>query len=103
MKLYARPTSTSMNPSAPEGAEYFDHGQTIYILNVGTAAAPKLRAWTTFGSLNIDVNARHEVISDQTGRSLAGWRGAEIVGTRCADGEIFGDVPNRKLPHWVAK
>jgi len=95
MECHARPTGQRINPSAPEGAFYFDAGQTHYILDI----AGKLRDYTSFGTLRIAVGDRVEMRHDE-GRRLGT---AKVIGIRHYDGSWVGEIPAKAIPHWVAK
>jgi hypothetical protein len=100
MTYYAGPTKTRMNPHLREEADYYDPGQTTYIVEDTDPEKNRVWAYTSFGSImelgDVD-EFRH------------GWDGPRYLGTfRCigvvhTDGRTEGDVPARRLPHWVAK
>lgn len=94
--MVALPTGKTINPTAPESAYYFDPSATLHVIKIDG----KLRAFTTFGSL-MSVGDCEEFKHDQTCR----WMGmARCVSTRHPDGTVEGEpLPNRKIPHWVAK
>lgn len=93
------PTGEKINPRHPEGARYYDAGQTAIIVDMGGG---KLRCLTSFGDLDHwPVDSRHEIHHDQTRRRLGNGRVVGKVSFR--DGVALGNVPNRALPHWVFK
>lgn len=98
------PTQTNINPSKPIGAEYFQAGQTLLILSDGD----KLRCATSYGTpQGWGVGTRHECHHDQAGYRLGYF---EVVAMLVTSDEatsdewiIIGELPNRKIPHWVFK
>lgn len=100
------PTGTTMNPSKPETAEYFDPSQTAIIVTKDGSADPKdLRVLTTFGDPGAawGIGTHHEIHHDQTRRYLGTFT---VVGTRNFSQDLLGgigNVPDRKIKHWVFK
>ena len=91
------PTGKTMNPRRPEGAYYYDPGQTAIVVDMGGG---KLRCLTSFGDLESwPIDSRHEIHHDQTFRRLGNGK---VVG-KVVHGVAHGNVPNRALPHWVFK
>lgn len=97
------PTSTNINPSKPIGAEYFQSGQTLLIIQDGD----KVRCATSFGQpTGWAVGTKHECHHDQAGYRLGYF---EVIGLVDCQGDTadewiaIGEVPNRKIPHWVFK
>jgi hypothetical protein len=99
------PTGTRMNPSKPDDAEYFDPGQTAYVVRPAhQSATGGEKVFTSFGNCGESwkIGTIHEVEHDQTGR----FQGAfQVIGIASFDGirVTQGEVPDRKLPHWVFK
>lgn len=99
----ALPTGESINPLYPQGATYYDPGQTAYVLFKRNEARTRpTRVFTSFGNfpewrLGTVVHMQH----DQTGAYLGEY---EIVGIHhFGSGEMAGDVPDIKIKHCVAK
>lgn len=96
----ALPTGTSMNPSSPETAEYYDEGQTAYILFKDGRTRPT-RVYTSFGGFAVVIGDFMTLYHDQTGAALGRY---EVVGIKhFASGESAGTIPNSKIKHCVAK
>jgi hypothetical protein len=93
----ALPTGTRINPATGEG-EYADDDQAHYIIDVGGG---RLRDFTSFGSFDLNIDDRVNFMHDQTRRELAFQ--ATVIGIRFANGQTFGQVPDKRIPHWVAK
>lgn len=95
------PTGTTINPSAPEDATYYDPEQTLLVVENDETHA--LRALTSFGSLGASwsVGTVHEIHHDQTLRRLGWFKVVGVVDFR--SGERTGKVPARKIPHYVFK
>jgi hypothetical protein len=93
------PTGTYMNPKNPEGATYYDKGQSMIICSREGASKPVVL--TTFGDgQGYSIGQRAIGFHDQSrGQILYG----EVIGIRRSDGTEEGNVPNRSLPHWVFK
>lgn len=98
------PTGTKMNPVHPEDAQYYDQGQVAYVMKHSSGA---LRLFTSFGQLgnygpgNWSIGTYHEVHHDQTLRNAGVF---QVIGQ--ADfrtGTKTGEVPDKKLAHWVFK
>jgi hypothetical protein len=92
----ALPTGATMNPASRETATYYDADQTAYVLQNRDG---KYRVFTSFGSFNWNLNDRKDFVHDQTGRDLGTWLVVGIITPTSTDGQI----PNRKISHWVAK
>ena len=91
----ARPTGKRINPTTPEAAYFYDHGQTHYILEMDG----KARDFTSFGTFPLAIGDRIEMKHDE-GR----WLGmAKVTGIRHPDATTEGVIPNKNMPHWVAK
>lgn len=91
---------TKMNPAQPQDAEYYDAGQVAYILE--RESGRRLVA-TSFGSFNEDlaIGKSQKFHHDQSGRTMGHLR---IIGIATfATGATEGEVPDRKLPHFVFK
>jgi hypothetical protein len=100
MTMYAGPTKTEMNPSAPESADFYDPTMTVHI--VSDTDPDKNRTWcfTTSGSL-MEVGRSDEFRHGWDGpRYLGDFR---CIGTVHPDGRTEGEIPDADLPHWVAK
>lgn len=95
------PTGTRMNPAQPDGAKFFESDQYAYVVkNVDTGA---LRVLTSFGHVGEawEVGTLHSIHHDQSLRHLGYW---EVVGTHdYKTGVTTGEVPDKKLGHWVFK
>jgi hypothetical protein len=105
------PTGATINPAAPQGAEYYDKDQVAYIVRkVGRSTgavlpeANALRVLTSYGNLGGAwmVGTRHNAQHDQTGRDLGRF---EVVGvvTFADPAAATGEIPGRKVKHWVFK
>lgn len=94
------PTGTNVNPSHPRSAEYFDEGQTAYILKDGN----KIRCATSFGGRlqGWGVGTTHEVHHDQAGHRLGYFTVIGIV-EFATELLLDGETVDRKIPHWVFK
>lgn len=93
-------TGTSINPASPESAEFYDKGQFAYVLQRENG---KLIVATSFGSLGSEwrLGTWHDFHADQSRRALGAM---EVVGTADFSTSVnHGEVPNRKLPHYVFK
>ena len=93
-------SNTTINPADPAGAEYYDAGQVAYILE--RESGRKVVA-TSFGTLSDDlaVGKRQGFHHDQSQRSMGLLTVTGIV--TFADGSTLGDIPDKKLPHFVFK
>ena len=99
----ALPTGESMNPANPQGATYYDIGQTAYVLwKVNDNRTRPTRVFTSFGTIDEwKLETRIHLHHDQTGARLGEYR---IVGIHhFASGEKVGLVPDLKIKHCVAK
>jgi hypothetical protein len=95
------PTSTKMNPVCPIDAPYYDRGQFAYVMK--HLASGALRLFTSFGDLGSDwaIGTVHEVHHDQTLRSAGEF---QVIGkTDFGSHTATGQVPDKKLAHWVFK
>lgn len=96
------PTSTKMNPASPATAEFFDEGQTAYVMQKVGAKRPT-RVFTSFGEPFADwaVGSHQTVRHDQT----CGYMGEFVVVgvVNFKSGVSWGDIPNKKLAHGVFK
>jgi hypothetical protein len=94
-------TRTAMNPRTPKGADYYDERQVAYVVR-GYNGRNANKVITSFGRLTgWEVGTTHELVGDQSGRSL-GTCVVEAIFT-FATGEMEGYTDNRKLAHWVFK
>lgn len=93
------PTHTTMNPAHPEDAEYYNDRQVAYVVkNVDTGT---LRCLTSYGIIDWDLGFVTNIHHDQTGRHLGTFK---VIGIRdFAMDYRKGEIPNRKLAHWVFK
>ena len=98
---YAGPTKTRMNPSAPEEAEFYDSAAIIHVIEDANPEKTRVRCWTTFGGPGMEVGEESEFRHGWDGGSLLGWW--RCIGTVHTDGTTEGEIPDRRLPHWVAK
>jgi len=91
-------TNTKINPAAPESAEYFGKNQVAYVIKING----KLRVATSYSLLSyFPLGSRREFCADQSRRNL-GF--GTIVGIASfATGSSVGNVPSKKLAHWVFK
>lgn len=98
----ALPTGESINPLHPQGATYYDPGQTAYVLFKRNEARTRpTRVFTTFGSLGWKLGTVAHLQHDQTGAYLGEY---EVVGVHdFASGEMAGNVPDLRIKHCVAK
>jgi hypothetical protein len=96
------PTGKFLNPKHPDTAEYYDPGQTAYIMVTdGSRRIP--RVVTSFGSpdSNWAIGSRHVLKHDQSGMDMGRF---EIVGIAVFKrNTTIGNVPNRLLRHYVMK
>jgi hypothetical protein len=99
---FVLPTREQMNPLRPEGATYYDIGQSVYVLRrLDVPRSRPSRVVTTFGATDTAVGERVSVFHDQTGAFLGDY---QVVGTRnFSTGETIGEVPDRLIPHSVFK
>jgi hypothetical protein len=99
---FVLPTGEQMNPLHPEGAVYFDRGQSVYVLRrLDVLRSRPSRIVTTYGATDTAVGERVSVFHDQTGAFLGDY---EIVGTHnFSTGAVVGEVPNRLIPQSVFK
>lgn len=94
------PTRTFINPFSPAGATYYDEDQTILVVR-GAPNPWTTRALTTFGSGSpFMIGDTMEIHHDQTLKRVGLVR---IIGRVERDKALHGDVPDRKIPHWVFK
>lgn len=104
MTMYAGPTKTKMNPRDREVAEFFDPTLTVHVVEdterYGNTESTRTWVFTTYGVL-MEVGESDEFRHGWDGPRLLGY--FRCIGTVHADGRIEGEVPDRKLPHWVAK
>ena len=91
------PTGTNVNPINPVNEYYTPGAQTLII---GRNERGQVRAMSTFGGMFWELGSRHEVRHDQN-RSYLGT--FTIIGAYTNEGEIIGEVPNKKIPFWVFK
>jgi len=101
--IYALPTGSSMNPQAPQDSAFFDAQQTCYVLQkVSEARTRPTRVLTSFaGITSVGIGSRFMLRHDQHFTGLGEY---EVVGiAEFFSGVRFGDVPNRKIMHCVAK
>lgn len=96
------PTGKTMNPSNPDDAFYFDPGQVAYVIKNDDTG--KLAVFTSFGHLgsDFDLGKVNEHRHDQTFRSLGWFKVIGIVEFK-ENGVALGEIPNRKIKHWVCK
>jgi hypothetical protein len=94
------PTGTKMNPMDPKDATYYDEGQVAYVVE---SEDGKFKVLTSFGSLGSDwaVGRCHEIHHDQTFRNFGFFTVTGIRNYKTS--EVTGEVPSKKLPHWVFK
>lgn len=103
----ALPTGTNVNVAKGEG-EYFEHGTQRH--NILRLPGGQYRDLSGYGSDNYDLDAPYQfkvgdtvhAHHDQLGGNLTDM-GATVVGIRHPDGSTEGDVPDKKIPHWVLK
>lgn len=92
---------TKMNPSSPADAEFYDAGQTAYILQ--RPSGSRIVA-TSFGgrSEELYVRSTHEFHHDQSGRSMGELL---VLGAVSFSDTSYteGEIPEQKLPHFVFK
>lgn len=94
--MYALRSGRKINPTNPEDSDVWSNDLTLHVVEKDG----KLRAFTTFGSL-MEVGRGADFQDDQSGRDLSNWL---CVSTRHPDGTVTGaPLPDRALPHWVAK
>lgn len=92
-----------MNPTHPKRSQYYDVGQTAYVLfKTSEARTRPTRVYTNFGVFaDVKIGTVVNLIDDQTCRTLGYYR---VVGIHnFASGETAGDVPDINLAHCVAK
>jgi hypothetical protein len=102
----ALPTGTKINPATPWDADFYDPDQVHYILRHDTTG--KLRDFTSFGEIYgpldndeiIKVGDHLDMYHDQTDKHF-GW--FEVIGIRLENGNVKGQIPGQKMPHWVCK
>jgi hypothetical protein len=100
------PTQTRMNPASPETADYYEKDQFAYVVEkLDWAGQPSktYRVLTSFGDLGEawKIGTSHEIHHDQTFRNLGFFK---VVGTHdYKTGTKAGEVPDKKLAHWVFK
>jgi len=113
------PTGTWMNPSKPETAEYYDAGQTAFV--VREIGRMRIRIITRSSRRELPgwhIGTVHTLKHDPGGEYLGEY---EVIGIRqftvdahtCSPGCAckstpasylqIGEVPNRAHPHWVFK
>lgn len=98
----ALPVGESINPRFPQGATYYDPGQTAFVLfKTSEARTRPTRVYTSYGHLGIKVGDEIELYHDQTGAQLGRYRVAGIHDF--GSGEMAGQVPDMKIKHCVAK
>ena len=98
--MYAGPTRTRMNPHLRHEAEFHEDGQTIHVVKRTDTDADRVLAFTTFGPL-MEVGEVAEFRHGWDGPRYPGFY--RCIGTVHEDGRREGEVPDRSLPHWVAK
>ncbi len=91
-------THTSMNPSRPETAEYYDADQVAYVL---CRESGRLIVATSFGSLDLKVGGSYSFHHDQSRRGMGKLAVTGAVEYRT--GTKLGAVPDRAIPHFVFK
>lgn len=103
------PTGQTMNPASPQDAMFFDAEATMIVVRKMNMAigevddkASALRVFTTFGGVDDEwtIGTRHYIQHDQTMRDLGQFK---VVGIALPDGTTSGEVPSRKIKHWVFK
>lgn len=107
----ALPTRTKMNPAHPEDDDFYDPGQIAYVFQKDDG---KYRVWTSFGLVSgpypndelLQVGDYVSFRHDQTDKILA--HGAKCIGIKDyggpeGEGWEQGEIPDRKMAHWVAK
>lgn len=99
----ALPTGETMNPLKPQGATYYDAGQTAYVLfKVNESRTRPTRVFTSFGNFpDWKIGTLVHLQHDQTNAYLGEYRVSGIH--HFATGEMAGDVPDLKIKHCVAK
>jgi len=98
---YAGPTKTRMNPSAPEDAEFYDPTATIHVIEGVYPTRGRGRIFTYHGGPGMSVGDERQFRHGWDGGSSLGWW--RCVGTVHTDGTTEGEIPDRRMPHWVAK
>lgn len=104
------PTRTNANPTDIDSWTYgADDGVIGYVLGFNKSR----RLFTSYGTLPGFVlgGDLHEFHHDQTCRTLGFWKvvgivrvtKSEIAGLKTTTLIFEGEVPNRKLSHWVCK
>jgi hypothetical protein len=91
-------SGTKINPASPADAEYYDAGQVAYVLE--RPSGSRVVA-TSFGSLRLTVGSRYDFHHDQSRRAMGLL---QVIGTvEFATGITEGEIPDKKLPHFVFK
>lgn len=96
------PTGKTINPSDPTDAYYYHAEQICYVV-ADIVNVKKLRALTSFGGFGNGwaLGTVHSIRHDQTWRNLGTYKVIGIASFE--DGSIVGEVPAKKIPHWVFK
>jgi len=92
------PTRTRINPADPEGAEYFEAGDVLYVTrnSKGSVRVAKSAGHCEDIVLGSRIDAHH----DQT---RANFGELEIIGIRFSSGDSVGELPNKRLALRVFK
>jgi len=94
----------TMNPAYPQGATYFDDGQTAYVLfKLNDNRTRPTRVMTSFGPIaGVKLSSELDLYDDQSGKWLGRYRVDGIH--HFATGELAGVVPDRNdIKHCVVK
>jgi len=96
-------TQVSLDPSKPEN-EYWNEELVGYIIKLdGKSSLRIVTSWGNIESLNT-VGLRGEFHADQSGRYLGHGTVLGIVRGDLAEGlRSEGEIPGKKLSHWVFK
>jgi hypothetical protein len=95
------PTKTKMNPRDPSGAEFYDGDQVAYVMKRTDDGVYRLV--TSFGRLKAwGVGTVHKLTHDQTGGKFGDFI-VEGVANFKTPSQNRGEIPNKKLAHWVVK
>jgi hypothetical protein len=92
---------TKINPAKPQDAEFYDAGQTAYILQ--RPSGRRIVA-TTFGGRFDEMYVRsiHEFHHDQSRRSMGELLIIGVV-SFSDPSDTEGEIPDQPLPHFVFK
>jgi len=95
------PCQVTINPANPDPDHpyFWGHGDMLIMQDIVNPR--KLRAWagaTAKGSTAL--GTVHSAHHDQAGYYMGTYR---VIGSRTADGEIIGEMPDRKIPYWTYK